>query len=101
MLLTFLGIVMLFKEEQPEKASTPMLVTLFGIVMLVKEEHPLKASAPMLLTLSGIVTFVNPPGTATSIFPPFVNKSPEVDLKDGLLDSTERDIRLVQPAKTP
>ena len=53
----------------------------------------------MVVTLFGIVTFVNPPGTATSVFPSFVNKRPEVDLKEGLPESTEKDIRLVQPLK--
>ena len=76
-----------------------MLVTLFGIVMLVKDSQQRKACSPMLVTLSGIVTFVNPPGTATSVFPSFVNKSPEVDLKEGLPESTEKDMRLEQPAK--
>ena len=98
-LVTLLGNVMLVKEEQPMKAYSPMLVTLFGIVMLVKDSQPAKAASPMLVTLSGIVTFVNPPGTATSVFPSFVNKSPEVDLKEGLPESKEKDVRLEQLGK--
>ena len=90
---------MLVKEEQPMKAYSPMLVTLFGIVMLVKDSQPAKAASPMLVTLSGIVTFVNQPGTATSVFPSFVNKSPEVDLKEGLPESKEKDVRLEQLGK--
>ena len=78
-----------------------MLVTLFGIVTLFRELQKAKAHTTMLLTLSGIETFVNPPGTAISVFSSLVNKSPEVDFKVGLLDSTERDIRLVQPTKAP
>ena len=96
-LVTLLGNVMLVKEEQPMKAYSPMLVTLWGIVMLVKDLHKPKALSPMLVTLSGIVTFVNPPGTARSVFPSFVNKRSEVDLKEGLPESTEKDVRLVQP----
>ena len=40
--LTLLGIVKEVKEEQPEKADSPMLVTLSPIVTEVKEEQPLK-----------------------------------------------------------
>ena len=76
-----------------------MLVTPFGIVMLVKDSQPKKASSPILVTLSGIVTFVNPPGTATSVSPSFVNKRLEIDLKEGLPESTEKDMRLMQPLK--
>ena len=36
MLVTLLGIVMLVRLVQPQKASSPMIVTLFGIVMLVR-----------------------------------------------------------------
>ncbi len=39
MLVTLLGIVTEVKEEQPQKADSPMLVTLLGIVTEVKEEH--------------------------------------------------------------
>ena len=100
-LLTLSGIVTLVKEEQPAKTTSPMLLTPSGIVILVKEEQPTKAPALILVTLSGIVIFVNPPGTATSVFPFFVNKSPKVDLKEGLLKSTEKEVRLEQPAKAP
>ncbi len=50
MLLTLSGIVMLVKEEQPEKAPSPMLLTLFGIVMLFRDLQPAKALLPILLT---------------------------------------------------
>ena len=100
-LLTLSGIVMFFMEEHQAKAPSPMVVTLSGIVMLVKDSQLPKARSPMLVTLSGIVTFVNPPGTATSVFPSFVNKRPEVDLKEGLPESTEKDVRLGQSMKAP
>ena len=37
MLVTLSGIVTEVKEEQPEKAHSPMLVTLLGMVTEVKE----------------------------------------------------------------
>ena len=39
MLVTLLGIVTEVKEEQLQKAYSPMLVTLLGIVTEVKEEQ--------------------------------------------------------------
>ena len=99
MLVTLSGIVTLVKEEHFKKAQPPILLTLFGIVMLFKEEQPLKALSSIILTLFGIVTFFNPPGTATSVFPSLVNKSPEVDLKEGLPESKEKDVRLEQLGK--
>ena len=80
MLVTLLGIVTLVNELQPENAEEPMLVTLLGIVTLVNEVQLWKAYSPMLVTLLGIVTLARPPGMATSVFPSFVNKSPDVDL---------------------
>ena len=60
MLVTLLGMVMDFREEQPSKALASMLVTLLGMVMEVKDEQPWKALAPMLVTLLGIVVFLQP-----------------------------------------
>ena len=37
MLVTLSGIVTLVRDEQSEKAESPMLVTLFGIVTLVRD----------------------------------------------------------------
>ena len=39
MLVTLLGMVMEVREEQLEKAQSPMLVTLLGIVTEVREEQ--------------------------------------------------------------
>jgi hypothetical protein len=39
MLVTLSGIVMEVREEQEEKASSPMLVTLSGIAMEVRESQ--------------------------------------------------------------
>ena len=46
------------KEEQPEKARSPILVTLLGIVIEVNSEQCSKASRPMLVTLLPISTDV-------------------------------------------
>lgn len=51
MLVTLLGIVMLFSEVQPLKARSPIDVTLLGIVMLVSEVQLLKVPFPMLITV--------------------------------------------------
>ena len=40
MLVTLLGIVMVARDEQLEKAPHSMLVTLLGMVMEVREEQP-------------------------------------------------------------
>ena len=40
MLVTLLGMVKEIKEEQPQKAESPMLVTLLGMEMEVREEQP-------------------------------------------------------------
>ena len=58
MLVTLLGIVMLVRLAQPQKALSPMLVTLLGMVMLVRFLQPRKALDPMLVTLSGSVMLV-------------------------------------------
>jgi hypothetical protein len=50
MLLTLLGIVTLFSDEQPLNAPNPMLVTPSGIVTLVRDEQPENALLPMLVT---------------------------------------------------
>ena len=73
----------------------------FSTLTLFKDSQSENAQLPILVTLSGIVTFVNPPGTATSVFPSFVNKRTEIDLKEGLPESTEKDMRLVQSTKAP
>ena len=43
MYVTLSGIVTLVRDEQPEKASSPMRVTLSGIVTLVRDVHSQKA----------------------------------------------------------
>ena len=40
MFVTLLGIVIKVREEQSEKAFSPMLVTLLGMVTEVREEQP-------------------------------------------------------------
>ena len=44
------GMVILSREEQPEKAALPIIVTLFGIVILVKPLQLLNAFSPILVT---------------------------------------------------
>ena len=55
MLVTPVGIVMLFSASQESNAQLPMLVTLSGIVTLVNALHPLNAFSPMPVTPVGIV----------------------------------------------
>ena len=43
MLVTLLGMVTDFSDEQKEKAAYPILVTLSGIVISVSDEQPEKA----------------------------------------------------------
>ena len=43
------GIVRDSRDEQPPKASEPMVVTLSGMVMLVRLLQPLKAYSPMVV----------------------------------------------------
>lgn len=49
---------MLWSDEQPLKAPSPIVVTLFGILMLFSEEQPLKAHFSIVVTPSGIVIWV-------------------------------------------
>jgi len=46
---------MLFKEEQPKNAHTPIEVTLSGRVILFREEQSSNALLPIEVTLSGRV----------------------------------------------
>ena len=55
MFVTLSPIVTEVKEEQPEKAASPILVTLPPIVTEVKEEQEEKADCPMLVTLPPIM----------------------------------------------
>ena len=48
MLITLSGIVIEVKEEQPSKASTPILVIELEIVILVRPSHHLNALSPIL-----------------------------------------------------
>ena len=52
MLVTLSGIIMLLKEEQPQKALPPMLVTLSGITMFVNDLQPQNTLFPILVTPS-------------------------------------------------
>jgi len=52
------GIVTEVREEQSEKAPSPMLVTESPMVTEEREEQLLKAISPMLVTESGIITEV-------------------------------------------
>ena len=58
--VAFLGIVIVSRFVQPEKATSPIEVTLSGIVMLVNCTQPLKEYSPIEVTLSGIVMLVSP-----------------------------------------
>ena len=49
------GIVIDVRDEQPEKAYSPIEVTLLGIVIDVKDEQSQKAPSPIDVTLLGIV----------------------------------------------
>lgn len=50
--------VIIFKEEQLEKAPSPMKFTEEGIDICTNDEHPSNALSPMDLTEEGIVNFV-------------------------------------------
>ena len=49
------GMVIQLSEEQSRKAPSPMIVTDFGIVIEVSEEQSRKAQSPMIVTQSGRV----------------------------------------------
>ena len=49
------GMVIQMSEEQSRKAPSPMIVTDFGIVIEVSEEQSRKAQSPMIVTQSGRV----------------------------------------------
>ena len=55
MLVTLSGMLIEFKDVQPEKALPPMLVTLSGMIIEVKDVQSEKAAPPMLVTLSGML----------------------------------------------
>lgn len=59
MLVTLLGMVMLVRPVQSQKAQSPMLVTPLGMVMLTRPVQPEKASTPMFVTPLGIVYTVS------------------------------------------
>ena len=57
-LVTELGIAIVFNPVQPSNAESPILVTPSGIVILVKHAQSQNAESPILLTELGISTFV-------------------------------------------
>ena len=73
---------MLFREEQPENADSPIEVTLSGRVMLFKEEQPENADSPIEVTLSGRVYSFNscPCGKLTIVVKSLLNNIPSTDV---------------------
>jgi hypothetical protein len=53
------------KPEHPLKAEFPILVTLLGIVILVKPVQTEKASSPMLVILYSLSSYVSDAGIIT------------------------------------
>ena len=58
--VTLFPIVTEVKEVHPEKAYAPIDVTLFGITIEVKDEQLKKADPPIEVTLSGIIVVAQP-----------------------------------------
>ena len=67
--VTLLGIVILVRLSQSEKAASPMDFTLLGIVTLVKFLQLKKTSSSIVVTLSGIVIFSKLEHPVKALFP--------------------------------
>ena len=78
------------KEEQLEKAESPIEVTLFPIVTEVKEAQPLKAPYPIEVTLFGIAIEVKEEQLKKAEFPIEVTPFPIVTV-----------VKDVHPEKAP